>query len=71
MTKPATFDQALDAVEELAPEQQADLIELVRRRLAERERERVIAQVRESQSEHARGDSKVVSVHELMREITQ
>ena len=71
MTKPLTFDQALDAIEELTPEQQADLIDLVRRRLAERERQRLIQQVRESESEHARGESKMVKVDDLMREITQ
>jgi len=34
-----TFDEVLDAVEHLPVEQQADLVEVVRRRLAERGRQ--------------------------------
>ncbi len=42
MNKVISFDEALDAIEHLPADQQADLIELMRRRLAERARRRIV-----------------------------
>jgi hypothetical protein len=41
-----TFDEVLDAIEHLPIEQQADLVDVVRRRLAERGRQQIIADAR-------------------------
>ena len=69
MHESTAFDEALTAVEHLPVEQQADLVELVRRRLAERGRQQVVEDVREARAEHAAGKSRVLPVDEIMREI--
>jgi hypothetical protein len=69
MEASVTFDALLDAIETLPVDQQADLVELVKRRLAERGRARVLADVREGLAEHAAGKTRPLSVEELMREI--
>lgn len=65
----ATFDELLEAVENLPPEAQEDLAELIRHRLAERGRQRVVAEVREARSEFESGTVKPTSVEDLLREI--
>jgi hypothetical protein len=69
MPDAVTFDEVLDAIENLPDEQQADLVAVVRRRLAERGRQRIIADAREARAEHAAGKTRAVSVEDLMREI--
>jgi hypothetical protein len=69
MSVTATFDEVLDAIEHLPPAQQADLIDLVRRRLAERGRKQIIDDVKEARAEQAAGKTRAVSVDDLMREI--
>jgi hypothetical protein len=69
MARPVTFDQLLDAVEELPPDEQAELIDVVRRRLIERGRQRVIDEVRQARSEFSQGKCKPTSVDDLMNEI--
>ncbi len=69
MNATVTFDQVLDAVELLPAEQQADLVDVVRRRLALRGRERVVASVKEAREYHAQGKTRPASVEEIMREI--
>lgn len=64
------FDEILDAVEQLPPEAQEELIDIVRRRLSELERQRIIADIQEGREEYAAGKCKTVTVDELMREIT-
>jgi hypothetical protein len=64
-----TFDEVLDAIEHLPADQQFELVDVVRRRLAERGRQRVIADVKEAEREHAEGKTRAASVEEIMREI--
>jgi sirohydrochlorin ferrochelatase len=71
MTHVETFDQVLDAIEHLPEDQQADIIDVVRRRLAERGRRRVIADVKAARLEHAAGKSREASVDEIMKEIEE
>lgn len=66
----SAFDQALDAVEVLSPEEQEDLLLIVRRRLAEAGRQRLLANIEEARREYAEGKARVMSVDEIMREIT-
>lgn len=63
------FDEVLDAVDHLDLDEQAELVAVVQRRLAEEGRKRVIAEVREAESEFAGGQGVTGSVEELMREI--
>lgn len=65
----ATFDDALSAVERLAPEDQETLIEIVRRRLAEQGRLRVVASVREAREEFKKGACVPTAPDDLMGEI--
>ena len=69
MPEVVTFDEVLDAIEHLPMEQQADLVEVVRRRLAERGRQRIVTDAREARAEHAAGNTHAMSVDDLMREI--
>lgn len=64
-----TFDEVLDAIEHLPLDQQADLIEVMRRRLAERGRRQVVSDVRDARIEHANGKTRTATVDEIMREI--
>ena len=69
MPNTITFDEVLEAIEHLPERQQAELVDVVRRRLAERGRQRIIADAREARAEHAAGKTKAKSVDEIMREI--
>ena len=69
MPNAVTFDEVLDAIEHLPVEQQADLVDVVRRRLAERGRQRIVADAREARAEYAAGKTRAMTVDELMREI--
>jgi hypothetical protein len=64
-----TFDEVLEAIERLPAEDQADLLEVVRRRLAERGRRRVIEDVVEARNQFSNGAAKPASVDEIMRKI--
>ncbi len=65
----ATFDEVLEAIEQLPADEQADLLEVVRRRLAERGRQRVIEEIGEARAQFSNGTAKPASVDDLMREI--
>lgn len=69
MNTAISFDQVLDAIEHLPIDQQAEVVELMRRRLAERARQGIVEDAREARAEHTAGKTKAVSVDELMREI--
>ena len=64
-----TFDEVLDAVEHLPADQQSELVDVVRRRLAERGRQQVVDDVASGRGEFASGASRPVSADDLMREI--
>jgi predicted house-cleaning noncanonical NTP pyrophosphatase (MazG superfamily) len=65
----ATFDEVLEAIEHLPVDEQADLLEVVRRRLAERGRSRVIEEIAEARTQFSNGTAKPASVDEIMRGI--
>lgn len=69
MSSNATFDELLDAVENLSPEEQADLVVVIQRRLAERGRNRIVADVREARAEFASRPPTPAKVDDLIREI--
>lgn len=64
-----SFGEVLEAVETLSVDEQETLVEIVERRLAERSRQRIIADVLEARAQFARGECKPVSVDSLMEEI--
>ena len=60
------FDELLEAVEHLSAEEQADLVDLIQRRLAEQGRRRVVAEMREARSQFQQGAAKPASVDDLI-----
>ena len=69
MTQPIRFDELLEAVENLPDDAQAELVDVVRRRLAERGRERVAKEVRQARKEFDEGQCSLTTPDDLMREI--
>jgi hypothetical protein len=69
MPPQATFDEILEAVEHLPPDQQADLLQVIQRRLAATGRQRVVDEVRDAQAQFDSGGAKHSSIDDIMREI--
>lgn len=69
MTPPIRFDELLEAVERLPEEAQAELVDVIRRRLAERGRERIASEVRQARREFAEGKCSTTTPDDLIREI--
>ena len=68
MSQPIGFAEALDAVEQLDADAQAELVAVLSRRLAERGRERVVAVVAQARREFAAGQYQPMTAAELVRE---
>jgi len=66
-----TFQEALDAIESLPEIQQEDLINLIRRRLVEQRREKIVKGVREARREYTSGEVKKGSLDDLMRDLSE
>ena len=67
-TKQSQFQKALDFVETLPSDQQADFVEVLRRRLAEHRRDEIAASIREAKSDNRAGKVKKGTVVDLMRD---
>ena len=65
------FAEVLDAVEQLDPEAQAELVAVVGRRLAERGRAGVAERVSEARREVVAGLGRPMTAAEIVREATQ
>lgn len=68
MSQQNAFADALDAAEQLDLDAQAELIDVLSRRLAERGRERVAATVAQARREFAEGQCQPMTAAELVRE---
>ncbi len=62
MPQNAKFDNVLDAIEELPIDEQMELLEVIRRRLAEQGRQRVVNEVRDARAQFNSGGAKRASV---------
>jgi hypothetical protein len=69
MDHTSPFAEVLEAIDRLAAEEQEALIEIVRRRVSERERKRLAHDVEESRREFEQGRCRPSSVDDLMDEI--
>jgi tryptophan 2,3-dioxygenase len=69
MTQRIRFDELLEAVESLSDDAQAELVEVIRRRLAERGRKRIVREVRQARKEFAEGKCSPTTPDDVMREI--
>jgi hypothetical protein len=65
-----TFQEAIEIVESLPEYQQEDIINILQRRMLERRRELLVKNVRKARQEYARGEAKVGSVDDLMKDLS-
>ena len=68
MSKESAFADVLDAAEQLDVEAQAELVDILSRRLAERGRERVAATVAQARREFAAGQCRAMTAAEIVGE---
>jgi hypothetical protein len=68
MSEQTTFDEVLDAAEQLDADAQAELVAVLSRRMAERGRERIAATVAEARSEFAAGKCQAMTAADIVRE---
>jgi hypothetical protein len=64
-----SFDALLEAISQLPPDEQSDLIDVVRRRLLELRRQEIVADVRDGEAEIAQGKPTVTTAADMLREI--
>lgn len=64
-----SYGQVIDSIEALPDEQQESLVELVKRRLAERRRETLIKSVAEARKEFKSGKLRSASPADIMRKV--
>jgi hypothetical protein len=64
-----TFADIVDAADRLTADEQLTLLEILRRRLAERDREQLVRDVAEAREEFAKGATRPTTVKQLMDEV--
>jgi hypothetical protein len=69
MEEAQLFDDVLEAIDRLPDEEQKALVDIVRRRLAERARKRIVADVQEARAEFASGKLREATAAELAKEL--
>ena len=69
MAQRIRFDELIEAVEGLPDEAQAELVDVIRRRLAERGRARIVEEVQQARKEFAEGKCSETTPDDVMREI--
>lgn len=68
MNPQASFSEILEAAEQLELKAQAELVDILRRGLAERGRERVVAAAVQARPEFAAGECRSGTADEIVRE---
>lgn len=63
------FAEILDAVDQLSPEEQDELVEVVRRRLAERRRDELAKDIRQARQDFKAGRCLPSTPEEILRNI--
>jgi hypothetical protein len=69
MTQPLPFWEVVEAADHLSGDEQAALLDILRRRLSVQARKAHAADVKESRQEFAQGLCKLRTVDEIMKEI--
>lgn len=69
MNQTMPFGEVLEAADHLSPDEQAELIAILRRRLISAARQQLAADVQEARQQFAQGQCSPVTADELMREI--
>jgi hypothetical protein len=65
-----TFADIVDAADRLSADEQSTLLQILRRRLAEREREQLVRDVAEARAEFAGGSAQPSTVKQLIDEVS-
>ena len=68
-TKESPFQKALATIEALPSHQQVDLVEVMRRRLAESRRDEIAANIREAKADFRKGQVKKGTLPDLMKDL--
>jgi len=68
-TRISTLQKAIEIVESLPSDEQEILVEVIRRRILERRRAVLIAEVAEARKAYQRGEVRRGSVDDLLREL--
>ena len=63
-----TFADVVDAADKLSADEQESLLKILRRRIAERNRTRLAADVAEARAEFVSGDARPATVQQIMDE---
>jgi hypothetical protein len=71
MSQPMPFGDVLEAIDQLSPEDQESLVDIVYRRIAERSRKQLACDVRDARQEFAEGRCQPTTADDLMREILE
>jgi hypothetical protein len=71
MTQLSRFEQVLESVEDLSPDEQEALINLIRHRLAERRRDLIAANISQAQVEYKAGKVFRGSLTQIMDELRE
>ena len=69
MKQPVSFAELVDAGDELSPEEQETLSDILRHRVAEARRRTIRVQVREARQQYGRGRCEPATTAEIMKEI--
>ena len=69
MEKPVSFGEVLEAADELPLDEQETLAEILHRRVFERRRGDIAREVLQARQEFEQGESRLVTVDDLMSEI--
>lgn len=69
MENASHFGEVLEAVDRLSPDEQETLLVIVRHRLAEQGRKKLVQDVREAREEFARGRCNPSTAEDLIKEI--
>lgn len=71
MSQVITFADVVDAADRLSPDEQLELISILKRRMVEAGRARILRDIAEGREEFARGECSAMTVDEIMREILE
>ena len=71
MESTSTFQQAIETVEALSPEEQTMLIDIIQNRLREQKRQELSQDITEAQQNYLSGNFKRGSVADLMSELDE
>ena len=66
-----TFADIVEAADKLSVDEQETLLEILRRRIVERNRAQLVRDVEASRAEHASGQSEVATVTQIMDELSR